>query len=139
MYTCRADLQIPNAPSLFGTANVTIQGQLAIGTTVTVIQPSPPDITDPPRPVITTISSSVSLTCLATGSPDLLFTWFKDNEQIPNTRLSHYNIPSVTPGDRGYYHCTATNDVVADTSDQALLHLVGVWQYRVGFALSWKQ
>ncbi len=34
MYTCRADLQIPNAPSLFGTASVTIQGQLAIGTTV---------------------------------------------------------------------------------------------------------
>ncbi len=30
VYACRADLQIPSVPSLVGTANVTIQGQLAV-------------------------------------------------------------------------------------------------------------
>ncbi len=99
----------------------------------TVIQPA---ITDPPRPVTTTILSPVNLTCQATGSPDPLFAWFKDNKPIPSARLSHYNLPSVTPDDRGYYHCTATNDGGTDTSDQALLRLVGVRQYRVGFTPS---
>ncbi len=105
----------------------------------TVIIPLPPSITDPPRPVTTTISTVVNLTCLVTGSPDPLIAWFKDGEQIANARLQYYYIPSVTPDDRGNYRCTASNEIDVATSAEALLQLSGVREYLVGLALSGRE
>ena len=88
-------------------------------------QEEQPVITLPPQSVTSRVGGEVNLTCIATGVPAPVYQWYKDDELLSGEILPYLLIPSVDVESRGYYRCTATNDLNTTRSSPALLALEG--------------
>ena len=88
-------------------------------------QQEQPVIISPPQSVTSRLGGQVNLTCIATGVPAPVYQWYRDDELLPGEILPYLLISSVDVGSRGYYRCTATNDVNTARSSPALLALDG--------------
>lgn len=53
------------------------------------------------------VGDSVALTCSASGSPNVTFSWFKDTKQ--KTSGAEMTFPSIQESDSGSYFCQAQN------------------------------
>jgi hypothetical protein len=76
---------------------------------------------------------TVTLTCTAEGNPDPVITWYKDGVALqgPQSVGEVYTIDRISPGDRGAYHCEATNFRGRATSNSARVLIEGIVQFRV--------
>ena len=71
------------------------------------------------------------MTCRATGYPVPDINWFRDNEILTKFK-NHQQIifDQVDLGDRGFYHCEASNSVSKKKSSRALLNISGMQHYQ---------
>ena len=84
-----------------------------------------PSITQPPQSQSHSLGQPVNLTCGANGIPPPLYQWFRDGTEIPGASFPNLYISVVTPGDRGNYTCTASNEGGTATSSPGLLSITG--------------
>ena len=84
-----------------------------------------PSITQPPQSQSHSLGQPVNLTCGADGNPPPLYQWFRDGTEIPGASLPYLYLSVVTPGDRGNYTCTASNEGGTATSSPGLLSITG--------------
>ena len=91
-----------------------------------------PQIIQPPTNTSGNLHSITNLTCKATGSPNPIILWYKDNVSIPynNTDGSMLLFSKLKLEDRGLYHCEAKSiingKVVSVTSSRVLLNISGL-------------
>ncbi|XP_019864466.1 PREDICTED: uncharacterized protein LOC109593811 [Amphimedon queenslandica] len=94
-----------------------------------------PQFTETPKDTIANLYSAVNLTCRATGSPNPVIVWYKDDDIIINNNddISVLKIPELRLSNRGFYHCEArtwhNEKMIIKTSDKALVRIKGVVQY----------
>ena len=71
---------------------------------------------------------TVTLTCTAEGNPDPVITWYMDGVALqgPQSVGKVYTIDRISPGDRGAYHCEATNFRGRATSNSARVLIEGL-------------
>lgn len=90
-----------------------------------------PQIKKAPEITSGRLYTSVSLTCMAVGSPNPSIGWYKDNRPIitNNSDPSILSISELDLSDRGFYHCEATNIIhgvkVSVNSTAVLLNITG--------------
>ena len=70
---------------------------------------SPPLIKAGPQTIFARLYQAVTLTCIATGSPQPTIAWYKDGSEIPEEGSPFLVIEEVELSDRGVYWCTAVN------------------------------
>ena len=63
--------------------------------------------------------------CRATGTPDPLYNWFRNEELIAGEDLPTLYFSNVQASDRGLYHCAVTNSEGSDQSQSVYLKLTG--------------
>ncbi|MEO6993562.1 MAG: immunoglobulin domain-containing protein [Lacunisphaera sp.] len=81
----------------------------------------PPLITQQPLSIRVSKSLFASFSVNATGSPTLLYQWFKNGQIIPSAVNSFFNIQTVTSADSGAYSVQVTNGAGSVTSSIASL------------------
>ena len=81
-----------------------------------------------------TQGSTAVLTCMATGDPFLVITWFRNGTEVPSPGTPRYRLASngsmlvvqgVEEGDKGTFRCIATNPAGTD-EDNITLTVLGV-------------
>lgn len=87
--------------------------------------PTPPQITTPPTEQNVPYESQANFTCFATGTPDPVYSWFKNGELIVGQNLPSLYFPTVLVSDRGLYSCAVTNSEDSDESEQVYLRITG--------------
>ena len=91
-----------------------------------------PQITQSPNNTSENLHSTTNFTCEATGSPNPIILWYRDNVLIPygNTDGSMLLFPKLTLENRGFYHCEARSLIngkyVSVTSSSVLLNISGL-------------
>ena len=83
-----------------------------------------PAFTQQPRSQMTNAGATVALSCLATGSIPIVYTWHFEGSPlagVSNTLYRH----NVTTNEAGEYFAVASNSVGAVTSQVAILQVVG--------------
>ncbi len=103
-----------------------------------VINDFPPTITSPPEPQISNLYFPVNLTCIASGTPEPNFTWYKVGERIPDQRLPFLFLPEIQLEDSGFDHgvaenliwlesdeVTITTMLMHDTSEKVVVNVKG--------------
>jgi pectate lyase len=83
-----------------------------------------PSIITPPSSLAVRVGDPATFTVTASGSPTLLYQWFKGTAPIPTATSASYTIPVVTAGDVGVYHVVVTNSADSATSASAQLSLL---------------
>ncbi|XP_071361152.1 sialoadhesin-like [Trachinotus anak] len=53
--------------------------------------------------------SSVTLTCSSDANPAAKYTWYKENQTLPQGPEGVYHFSSISSEDRGIYHCKSEN------------------------------
>ena len=71
--------------------------------------PESPTIINDPEDFETELFQSISLTCEASGQPDPVYSWYRDELFLFNTSEPDLFIPEAKPEDRGKYTCVAHN------------------------------
>jgi hypothetical protein len=84
----------------------------------------PPMITLDLEDFIVLPGDEVRFLVAAEGTPPLSYTWYKDNEQIPEVDGPELHITSVEPADAGSYHVVIANAATAVSSRVATLIVV---------------
>ena len=87
----------------------------------------------PELPTFPILNSRVNLMCGAVGQPEPNITWYKDGVELPGERSKILVIQEVQLGDRGRYHCNATNfnpnnesmPFFYDGSEEAVINIKG--------------
>ncbi|XP_019854703.1 PREDICTED: uncharacterized protein LOC109583711, partial [Amphimedon queenslandica] len=74
-----------------------------------VVINSAPVIVTPPMDQDVPLGSLVNLTCVATGAPQPVITWYLEGTLIPGANSPIYIIDSIQPAQRGTYSCRAMN------------------------------
>ncbi|XP_070539301.1 uncharacterized protein [Ptychodera flava] len=116
--------------------------QVGIGRTVSgfvdvdinVRDTNTPEITKGPKNVSSTVGAAVSLSCEATGFPEVSYKWVKDGDLlndknrtrlsiISNTSMSIFQINMTSQEDEGIYACVAVNSLGNETSEGAVLKI----------------
>ncbi|MED6275341.1 hypothetical protein CHARACLAT_025577, partial [Characodon lateralis] len=69
--------------------------------------PKRADVSQSHREVVEGIS--VNLTCSSDGNPASNYSWYKDNQMMPQGQQGVYQLTSVRSEDSGIYHCKAEN------------------------------
>lgn len=92
--------------------------------------PSQPELTEEPKSTFVSLLGSANFNCVASGNPQPRIQWYKDGASLAGQTGSSLFFDEVFISDRGFYHCTATNDEGTMTSMPAVLNLFGVYQYR---------
>ena len=69
------------------------------------------------RPATVENGDALILTCAASGGPDNMFYWFKDDEFLDQSTDSILNIGSVTATDGGMYKCVVNNTAGNSSAD----------------------
>lgn len=92
---------------------------LCLTTVVVAQERKPPSITKPKTPSVQYVqgNSNVTLECVATGIPAVVYKWFLNNQDIPssNNKITFsattgvLQIRTITVNEEGYYHCEAKN------------------------------
>ena len=82
----------------------------------TVSSNSAPVIVTPPMDQDVPLSSLVNLTCVATGAPQPVITWYFEGVLITGANSPIYIIDSIQPAQRGTYSCRVMN---SEGMDQA--------------------
>ncbi|XP_065904155.1 cell adhesion molecule DSCAML1-like isoform X2 [Dysidea avara] len=67
-----------------------------------------------PSNILTTVNSTVEITCTAQGGPNNLFEWRRQGVVISNDSV--LSIPMVTGSDGGVYQCIVSNAAGSDTA-----------------------
>ena len=97
-------------------------------------------LTEEPSNAFVPLLGSANMRCNATGIPQPDLQWYKEGFLLPGETGSVLVFEEVSLSDRGFYHCTATNNEGIDTSDSAVLSVTNLRQYLtpvyVSFSLS---
>ena len=91
--------------------------------------PSPPVLSEPPEPMVVPFLGRASFSCVASGYPQPEIQWFKDGSFLPGETSTMLVVGEVSPFDRGFYSCSATNSEGVATSSPAILNIWGMYQY----------
>ena len=92
---------------------------------IVAVDRSAPIIIYPPEATYVPLYSKVNLSCVATGYPQPVITWYKDDERIDNAITPFYIIEALTLDTRGLYSCSASNEEGMDESDKAYIKIKG--------------
>ena len=86
-----------------------------------------PEIMTHPTSVKVRLFQGANMTCRATGYPVPDINWFKDSETITKFKnRQQITFNQVDLGDRGFYHCEASNSVGTKISSKVLLTISGM-------------
>ncbi|KAJ0057339.1 hypothetical protein NL108_004922 [Boleophthalmus pectinirostris] len=86
----------------------TATNELQNGTWTLLSVTAPPTLTKAPPPVIEVlVGNPLSLTCVASGNPAPVITWFKDNKVLQTGGV--LTMPVVSAQSRGQYSCEASS------------------------------
>ena len=86
------------------------------------------EITDHPQDKLVTVNSTVNMTCTASLSFDVTFSWTHNGRSISGSTTGDTSIltfTSVRLSDAGSYTCTVTSGSVSVTSNVATLTVYG--------------
>ena len=93
-----------------------------------------PEIASQPQNDTTTEGKNVTLTCNATGNPEPVLSWFKDENLVNSSNRISFSadnrlltITNVRKTDRGKYLCFAYNEVGNASSKIAILNVQCKW------------
>lgn len=89
----------------------------------TVSTTSAPMFEEAPSDTSVLLGGQAMLSCIVTGEPQPIITWYKDGEAIPGQMTPTLLITSVETSDRGMYSCRASNSEGTITSNGALLRI----------------
>jgi len=68
-----------------------------------------PKIVTHPEPYLVKVGSSITLTCEATGTRDIIYQWKHDDKLNSDANDSSLVISPIMLDDGGVYHCEASN------------------------------
>ena len=87
---------------------------------------SAPVITSQPQGQTVAAGDSVTFTVVANGTAPLTYQWLHDGTPVQNATGPSLSIPNVTSGDAGSYVVVVNNNFGNETSEPAVLSIVGV-------------
>lgn len=82
-----------------------------------------------PEAVFVSLLEGTNFSCVATGTPQPTIQWFKDGSLLPSETGTSLVFGEVSLSDRGFYHCTATNDQGTALTSPAILNVDNIYQY----------
>lgn len=89
----------------------------------------PPKVTSHPQGTTIIEGKTLNLTCLATGKPEPIITWFKDGHLIKGKSNGILVIIKTKRTEDGTYQCFANNTVGADRSSTARVNVLCKYRY----------
>ena len=94
---------------------------------VGVVVPVAPEIVTPPDNITAPFHKSVELSCIATGNPQPVILWYKDNRRLFDTAADPpiLPIPQLDLVDRGFYFCEASNSAGREVSRTIVVNIEG--------------
>ena len=100
--------------------------------TLTVVSISlPPEFTEVPMDTVGQLYGQVVLTCIATGNPAPVITWYKDGQTISDSDSNFFQLTISELGleQRGFYSCEASNYIDGSrkviTSQEVVVNIEG--------------
>ena len=69
------------------------------------------------RPVVVEYGDVLTLNCTASGGPDNMLRWYKDNVLLQGNTDNVLNITSVNAADGGLYECVVNNTAGNSTTN----------------------
>ena len=69
------------------------------------------------RPVVVEYSDALTLNCTASGGPDNMLHWYKDNVLLQGNTDNVLNISAVNAADGGLYECVVNNTAGNSTAN----------------------
>ena len=69
------------------------------------------------RPAVVEYGDVLTLNCTASGGPDILFLWYKDNVLLQRNNNNILNITAVSAVDGGLYECVVNNTAGNSTAN----------------------
>ena len=92
--------------------------------------PSPiaPRIVESPQDTSGTLSSNVTLTCVAVGNPKPEIIWYRNGNRIPSSDPEHLMI-RLTLENRGFYYCMAQNSEGETRTNNVLVSIEGLFHF----------
>src|SRR5262249_16915229 len=87
---------------------------------------SAPVITSQPQGQTVAAGDSVTFTVVANGTAPLTYQWLHDGTPVQNATGPSLSIPNVKSGDAGSYVVIVNNNFGTETSEPAVLSVVGV-------------
>ena len=69
------------------------------------------------RPAVVEYGDVITLNCTASGGPDNMFFWYKDDVLLQRNNKSILNITAVSAADGGLYECVVNNTAGNSTAD----------------------
>ena len=97
----------------------------------------PPHITVSPKDTSGNLSSRISLTCSADGSPQPYIQWYKNDVFLSSGKPSSSELifDELKLSDRGFYRCMAWSLIdgrnITKISKQAIVNIDGIFSYVV--------
>ncbi len=79
-----------------------------------------------PSDTTVALASPLNLTCIASGIPTPVYSWYKDGELVSGESRPYLYVSEVDPGDRGDYTFMAVNDNGVAVSNTASVHIPGM-------------
>ena len=80
-----------------------------------------PSITQQPQSAVVTPGAQVMLESFVSGTPPLVYQWYKDGQAIAGATTNRFFIASVGPAQTGSYHLVVSNPAGAATSSIATI------------------
>lgn len=93
---------------------------------ITVIASQAPKITTQPSSQYVNSGSSVTLAVTASGTPPLIYQWYKDSSAITGANTSIYTITSAAITDSGSYNVIISNSLGSITSNAVTLNTTSI-------------
>ena len=91
-----------------------------------VINRIAPRIVTSPQSATGKLGSTVTLTCTAEGNPRPEIIWYRDGKQVNVATVdSTHLVITLTPENRGFYHCVALNSEGQVHTDRVLVSIEG--------------
>lgn len=90
-----------------------------------------PVIVEGPQSTYVEIYSYVSLTCISNGNPQPVIQWYKNGEPLSGENTAVFIIKQLNLNTRGKYHCTATNKLGQQMSEEVYVKIKGTVVYDI--------
>jgi hypothetical protein len=101
-------------------------GNISSNATITVVDPSPPQIVNSLASRVAAEGANTTFTVIATGSVPLAYQWFKGEAPLAGATAASLTLGPLFLSDSGEYWCRASNVAGSDDSNRAVLEVLQV-------------